>query len=80
MTVTELKKYHIWIQTSFISSWLSKEWFKVTSGKTKTMCTIYPNLSIKSPERRHWRCSSVFIVKFEYAPHIVSVRKCRFSV
>ena len=29
------------------------------------MCKIFLNLTIKIPERRHWRCSAAFIVNFE---------------
>ena len=27
----------------------------------------------KIPERRHWRCSGVFIVNFEYISHFASI-------
>ena len=30
-------------------------------------------LTIKTPERRHWRRSGVFIVNFEHIPHFVLV-------
>ena len=47
--------------------------FKVNNGKTRTMCEIYSKLTIKTPERRHWRRSSVFIANFEQIWHIVLV-------
>ena len=47
--------------------------FKVNNGKTRTMCEIYSKLTIKTPERRHWRRSSVFIVNFEDISHLVLV-------
>ena len=47
--------------------------FKVNNGKTRTMFEIYSKLTIKTPERRHWRRSSVFIVNFEEIWHIVLV-------
>ena len=28
-------------------------------------------VTIKTPERRHWRRSGVFIVNFEHIPHLV---------
>ena len=38
--------------------------FKVNNGNTKTMCEIRSKLTIKTPERRQLRRSSVFIVNF----------------
>ena len=40
--------------------------FKVDNRNTRTRCEICPKLTIKTPERRHWRCSGVFIVDFEH--------------
>ena len=34
---------------------------------------IYSKLTIKTPERCHWRCSGVFIVNSEYISHLVLV-------
>ena len=39
--------------------------FKVNNKNTRTRCEIRSKLTIKTPERRQWRCSSVFIVNFE---------------
>ena len=47
--------------------------FKVNKGNTRTMCEIYSKLTIKTPERRHWPLSGVFIVNFEQISHIVLV-------
>ena len=30
----------------------------------KIRCEIWANLTMNKPERRHWHCSGVFIVKF----------------
>ena len=37
--------------------------FKVNSRNTRTRCEICSNLTIKIPERRHWRRSGIFILK-----------------
>ena len=38
---------------------------KVNNGNTRTRCEICSKLTIKTPERRHWRRFGVFIVNFE---------------
>ena len=43
--------------------------FKVNNKKTRTRCEIYSKLKEKTPERRHWPHSGVFIVNFE---HVIS--------
>ena len=45
--------------------------FKVNNRDSRTRCEIYPKLTIKTPERRHWRRSGVFIVNFEHISHLV---------
>ena len=40
---------------------------------TGKMCEICSKLTIKTPERRHWRRSGVFIVNFEQISNIVVV-------
>ena len=45
--------------------------FKVNSRNTR--CEACSNLTIKTPERRHWRCFAVFIVNFEHISHLVFV-------
>ena len=37
---------------------------------TKTMREICLKLTIKTPERHHWRRSGVFIINFEQISHI----------
>ena len=39
--------------------------FKVNNRKTRTRSEICSKITIKMPERRHWRRSGVFIVNFE---------------
>ena len=45
--------------------------FKVNNRKTSTRREICSKLTIKTPERRQWRRSSVFIVNFEHISHLV---------
>ena len=45
--------------------------FKVKNRNNRTRCEICSKLIIKTPERRHWRCSGVFIVNFEHISHLV---------
>ena len=40
---------------------------------TRTRCKVCSNSILKTPERRHWRCSGVFIVNFEHISHLVLV-------
>ena len=40
--------------------------FKVKNRNTRTRCEICLKLTIKIPERRHWRHSGTFIVNFEH--------------
>ena len=39
---------------------------KVNNGNTTTGCEICSKLTIKTPKRRHWHRSGVFIVNFEH--------------
>ena len=39
---------------------------KANNRNTRTRCEICSKLTIKIPERRHWRRSSIFIVNFEH--------------
>ena len=34
---------------------------------------VQSKLTIKTPERRHWRCFGVFIVNFEHISHLTIV-------
>ena len=44
---------------------------KVNNRNTRIRCEICSKLTIKTPERRQWRRSGVFIVNFEHASHLV---------
>ena len=44
---------------------------KVNNRNTRTRCEICSKLTIKTPERRQWRRSGVFIVNFEHISHLV---------
>ena len=46
---------------------------QMDNRSTRVICEISSKLTIKTAERRHWRCSSVFIVNFEQISHIVLV-------
>ena len=47
--------------------------FKVNNRNTRAMCKIWPKLTIKTRERRQWRCSGVFILNFDQISRIVPV-------
>ena len=47
--------------------------FKVNNRNIRTRCEICSKLTIKTPERCHWRRSGVFIVTFEHISHLVLV-------
>ena len=47
---------------------------QVENRNTKTRCEICSKLTTKkTPERRQWRRSGVFIVNFEYISHLILV-------
>ena len=46
---------------------------KVNNRNTRTRCEICAKLTIKIPERRHWRRFGIFIVTFELISHVVLV-------
>ena len=46
---------------------------KANNKNTRTRCEMCSKLTIKTPERRHWRRSGVFIVNFEHNSHLVLV-------
>ena len=47
--------------------------FKVNNRNARKMCEICSTLAIKTPEQRHWHCSSVFSVNFEHISHLFLV-------
>ena len=49
---------------------VNKHMFKVNNTNIREICS---RLTIKIPERRHWRRSGGFIVKFEYISHFFLV-------
>ena len=46
---------------------------KVNNRNNRTRSEIRSKLAIKTPERRHWRRSGVFIVNFEHISQLVLV-------
>ena len=46
---------------------------KDNNRNTRKRCEICAKLTIKTPERRQWRCSGVVIVNFEHISHLVLV-------
>ena len=47
--------------------------FKVNNRNTRTRSEICSKLTIKIPERRHWRRSGIFIINFEHVLHLFLV-------
>ena len=45
--------------------------FKVNNRNTRARCEICSKLTIKIPERRHWRRSGIFIANFEHISHLI---------
>ena len=58
---------------SFISKPAGNYMFKVNNRNPRTRSGICSKLTIKTPERRHWRRSGVFIVNFEHTSHLILV-------
>ena len=46
---------------------------KVNNRNTRTRFEKCSKLTIKTPQRRQWRCSGVFIVNFQHILHLVLV-------
>ena len=44
---------------------------KVNNRNSRTSCETCTKLTIKTPERRQWRRSGVFIANFEHISHLV---------
>ena len=47
--------------------------YEFNTRNTRTRCEICSELTIKSPERRHWRHSVVYFVNYEHISHLVLV-------
>ena len=62
---------------AYLSSWKHNPadiyLLKVSNRNTRTICKICSKLAIKTPERRQWRRSGVFIVNFEHISRLVLV-------
>ena len=46
---------------------------KVNNRNTRTRREICSKLTLKTPERRHWRRSGIFIDNYEHISHLVLV-------
>ena len=46
---------------------------EVNNRNIRIRCQIYLKLTIRTPQRRHWRRFAVFIVNFEHISHLVLV-------
>ena len=44
--------------------------FKFNNRESRKKCEISLQLAIKTPERRQWRRSGVFIINFEHISHL----------
>ena len=44
---------------------------KVNNRNTATRCELFSKLTIKTPERRHWRRTGIFIVDLKNNLHLV---------
>ena len=67
-------KFCFWLRRKILFKYPSGIYLlKVNSRNTTASCEICSKLTIKTPERRQWHCSCVFIVNFEHISHIVLV-------
>ena len=64
-----------WFSRLVISSYIPVGIYllEVNTRNTRTRLEICSKLTIRIPERRHWRRSSVFIVNFEHILHLFLV-------
>ena len=46
---------------------------KINNRNTRKRCEICSKLTIKTPERRHWRRSGVFVANVEHISHLALV-------
>ena len=64
----------MWCVDSWVSIFPAGNYmFKVNNTNSRTRCEICSKLTIKTPERRHWHRSGVFIVNFEHILQLVLV-------
>ena len=81
-TLDKVLKIFEFIQFQLYSNWTCLYWeglypagiylFKVHKN-TRTRCETCSKMTIKTPERRHWSRSGVFIVNFEHISLLVLV-------
>ena len=53
-------------QSTNLESQSAFTWSKLTIETLENGCEVCSKLTIKTPERRHWHRSSVFIVNYEH--------------
>ena len=67
-------KFSKWISSLHMSKYPANIYmFQVNNRSTRKKCEICSKLTIKAPERRQWRRSSVFIVNFGHISHLFLV-------
>ena len=71
--VSSLQNSTIFSTTIMTKDPVSIYLLKVNNRNTRTRSEICSKLTIKTPERRQWRRSGVFIVNFEHISHLVLV-------
>ena len=69
----ELSKFHFILRPVFTINPTGIYLLKVNDRNTRTRCEICLKLAIKTPERRQWYRSGVFIVNFEHISHLTLV-------
>ena len=67
----ELSDYFQSLKRSFVKPIIAGNYMlKVNNRDTRTRFEICSKLTIKIPERRHWRRSGIFMVNFEHISHL----------
>ena len=59
--------------TCYDKSVFTQPAFTCNNRNNRTRCEIFSKLTVKTPERRQWHDSGVFIVNFEHISHLVLV-------
>ena len=62
-----------WLQVGHSGDPAGKYMFKINNRNTRIRCEMRSILTIKTPGRRQWHRSGVFIVNFEHISHLVVV-------
>ena len=68
--VIEVNLFELFVRQLGESNPSGNYMFKFINRNTRTRCEICSKLTIKIPERRHWRRSGIFIVNFEHISHL----------